>query len=216
MKILIIIVLIALTFYGSSQVKPTVVIKNAAYTAYIDTTINMPIYVEYRLYRGGGSCERANRWSNDSRYKLVGDDSYSNSGYERGHLANAEDFAYNCYLDSLTFMYYNRLPQTKSLNRGVWKKQETLIRSLSQKDSLWIICGGYWDSNVKIVKGLYIPTRCWKLVYSLTTGKLISGYIYTNDEAAVMYTTSKENLESLIGYKLILPTVNKKKIKTKK
>jgi endonuclease G len=216
MKILSTVSLVLISLVGLSQVKPNAVIKNAAYTSYIDTTIEMPVYVEYRLYRGGGPCERANRWTNDSKYQLVGESSYSNSGYERGHLANAEDFAYNCHLDSLTFMYYNRLPQTKSLNRGVWKKQETLIRSLSQKDSLWIICGGYWDSNVKIIKGLYVPTRCWKLVYSLTTGKLISGYIYTNDETAVMYSTSKENLESLLGYKLISPTVNKKKIKTKK
>jgi endonuclease G len=216
-KLITTIISICLAFILTSQVKPNAIIKNEAYTAYIDTTIKMPVYVQYKLYNGGGSCERSNHWINDSKYKLVGEDSYASSGYDKGHLANAEDFAYDCHLDSLTFMQYNRLPQTKGLNRGLWKKQETLIRTISKKDSLWIICGGYWDpSSTKIINGMAIPTRYWKVVFSLTTGDMISGNIYTNTENAMMYEVSLENLELMLGYKLDIPPSSKKKKKKKK
>lgn len=211
----LLLLILVIQFNVFSQIKSNAIIKNDAYTAYINTSIKMPIYVEYKLYKGGGNCQRSNRWINDSKYKMIKDESYAGSGYEKGHLANAEDFAYNCRLDSLTFNDYNRLPQTKELNRGIWKKQETLIRKLSSKDSLLIICGGYWDISSILIKGMSVPTRCWKVVYSLSTGKLILASIFTNTNNPVKYEISIENLESLIGYKLNVPSIPKKK-KTKK
>jgi endonuclease G len=212
-KKLLTLLILSLCLSVYSQNKPNAIIKNDAYVAYVDTTIKMPIYVQYKLYKGGGNCERSNKWINDSKYKMIGEDSYAGSGYEKGHLANAEDFAYNCHLDSLTFNNYNRLPQTKALNRGIWKKQETAIRKISQKDSLLIICGGYWESNSSNVKGMLIPSRCWKVVYSLTAKQVLSCSIFTNTENPSEIPMTVDNLEIYLGYSLNLPKPSKKKKK---
>lgn len=214
MKIITLITSIWLVFLANSQVKPTAIIKNDAYTAYIDTVKNMPVYVAYKLYKGGGNCERSNKWINDSNYKMISDESYAGSGYEKGHLANAEDFAYDCHLDSLTFNMYNRIPQTKALNRGIWKKNETLIRKLSQTDSLLIICGAYWDNNSpNLVKGMAIPSKCWKVVYSLSTHQILSSLIFTNSENPTEVPINIENLEIYLGYSINLNKSKKKKTK---
>jgi endonuclease G len=207
---------LAINLNSYSQIKPNAVIKNDAYTAYIDTVKNMPVYVSYKLYKGGGNCERSNKWINDSKYKMISEESYAGSGYEKGHLANAEDFAYNCHLDSLTFNTYNRIPQTKALNRGIWKKQETNIRKISQTDSLLITCGAYWDpNNLNVVKGMSIPSRCWKVVYSLSSKQVLFSSIFTNSENPSEIPMSIENLEIYLGYSINLPKPTKKKKKKK-
>jgi endonuclease G len=217
MKIITLITSLFLLFIANSQVKPNAIITNDAYTAYIDTVKHMPVYVTYKLYKGGGKCERSNKWINDSKYTMIGEESYLGSGYEKGHLANAEDFAYNCRLDSLTFNMYNRLPQTKALNRGIWKKQETAIRKLSQTDSLLITCGAYWDPNtLNSVKGMSIPTRCWKVVYSLSKQQVLSASIFTNTDNPSEVPMNIGNLELYLGYSINLPNPkSKKKSKTK-
>jgi len=208
--LLTIFVTLCLTSY--SQIKSDGVIVNDAFISYINITIKMPVYVKYKLYKGGGKCERSNKWINDSKYDLIRDSSYAASGYEKGHLANAEDFAYDCHLDSLTFNNYNRLPQTKALNRGIWKKREAEIRALSQKDSLLIICGGYWETNSQTkIKGMLIPSRCWKVVYSLTTEQVVMAYLYTNTENPSEISMSVSNLEALLGYSISMPPREKKK-----
>lgn len=214
MKNIITLISIFLITLVTAQRKPNAVIKNDAYTAYVDTTINMPIYVQYHLYNGGGSCERSNKWINDSKYKMIADSTYAGSNYEKGHLANAEDFAYDCHLDSLTFNTYNRLPQTRALNRGVWKTYEKEVRELSKKDSLIIYCGGYWDPlSDKKIKGMLIPTLYWKAVYDLNLGAISSIYIFTNSDRPLKYEVSIENLEIMLGYKLNIPVQKKKKKK---
>lgn len=212
-KNLLLLTILTFSLNVHSQIKPNAIIKNDAYTAYVDTVIKMPVYVQYKLYKGGGKCERSNKWINDSKYKMIGDTSYAGSGYEKGHLANAEDFAYNCRLDSLTFNSYNRLPQTKALNRGIWKKQETAIRKISLKDSLLIICGGYWESSPTLVKGMAIPSRCWKVVYSLSAKQVLSCSIFTNTENPSEIPMTVANLEIYLGYSINLPKPSKKKKK---
>lgn len=155
----------------------TVVIKTKAYTSYFDTVYRQPIAVVYTLYNGGGPCNRAKfRFKNDTQYKTASDNDYLKSGYDKGHLANAEDFAYNCELDEQTFRYYNAVPQTANLNRGVWKQVETEIRGMSKLDTLKIIC---YSTNFVLKNKLYVPTYCYKLVY--TKAKYVLGYEFTQD-----------------------------------
>ena len=91
------------------------------------------------------------------------------------------------------------------------KINETEIRILSQKDSLMIYCGGYWDSSSQDVNGMKIPVRCWKVVYSLSQKKLLYCLVFYNIETPKRYNTSLENLESMLGYSLGIVKPNKKK-----
>jgi endonuclease G len=143
--------------------KNSIKIVKDNYVSYFDTVLKQPIVVVYKLYKGGGGCSRAGfNFKNDlPNIKTATQADYAKSGYDRGHLANAEDFAYDCRLDELTFRYYNCLPQSKNLNRGLWKQKEEETRNLSHKDTITIICFGrdfFKDKN------LNVPKYCGKIV----------------------------------------------------
>lgn len=157
-KLLLIFLLLSQSVFGQQ-----VTILNKNYASYFDINLKQPIAVSYKLYNGGGPCSRAKfRFVNDTQYPTATDGDYSHSGYDKGHLANAEDFAYDCELDELTFRYYNALPQTRVLNRGIWKQIESDVRELSKKDTLIIIC---YATNFTKVNRLFVPQYCYKIVY---------------------------------------------------
>lgn len=197
MKKLLSFILIFLPFFAFSQ---HVVIEKKNYKSYLDTIIKQPIVVSYKLYNGGGDCSREKfRFKNDTKYKTATDLDYARSGYDKGHLANAEDFAYNCELDELTFRYYNCWPQTTILNRGSWKQIETSVREMSKSDTITVVCYG---SDFVPSNRLMIPTYCYKIVYK--KGKFVVGYQF-NQRGEVKQVPEEfisKKLKSVIGFKL--------------
>jgi len=164
----LLLLILPLTLFGQH-----VVIQKKNYTSYFDTIIKQPILVEYKLYNGGGDCKRDKfRFKNDTKYKTATDSDYARSGYDKGHLASAEDFAYDCELDELTFRYYNCWPQTTTLNRGIWKQIETSVREISKKDTIVVVC---YASDFVQVNKLMVPSLCYKVIYT-TKGKLLKAY----------------------------------------
>lgn len=160
------------------------------YKAYYNTQIQTSSFVIYKLYKGGGNINRSNM--SFKVYERLPHFNYTNSGYDRGHLVPAEDFANNKEKLKSTFYYINCVPQTIKLNRGIWKKYETEIRKISQYDSLLIVCGGC-DYN-----GL-IPKNCFKIVYSLTTHKCIYSLLFYNDNSG--YVVVDDKLKRKLSYK---------------
>lgn len=149
-------------FLGAyAQIPHTKKVFNKVFTSYVDTLKQLPICVTYSLYNGGGECSRkGDVFHNDPNVKTKGDNFYKGIGYDKGHLANAEDFAYNDSLQTLTFLYSNCVPQTPELNRGPWKHYETKARELSKKDTIVII------NYMTFVGKILIPNVCYKAVYS--------------------------------------------------
>ena len=159
-----------------------VVIKKQNYTSYFEYDYTNPTIVTYNLYKGGGNCSRSKFYfkNDESSLKTASDTDYSKSGYDKGHLANAEDFAFDCVLDELTFRYYNCVPQNPKMNRGPWKKVETQIREISQNRELFIVCINIFGNNYLKNTKVGIPTECIKLVYDAKSMQPITGYIFTN------------------------------------
>lgn len=185
MKKTIILILIMLSFKAFSQIKVDTIIKTEILESYFSYDCKNPLYIKYKLYQGGGDCNRSQfHFKTGGVENSATSSDYYHSGYDIGHLASAEDFAYDCHLDSLTFFYYNALPQTPNLNRGVWKTWEGKIRNLSQTDSLLIICGGYFPEDCQSLKNegsVKIPLNCWKIVKSLSTNKIVYVLWFTNE-----------------------------------
>ncbi len=181
-----------------------IIVSNIAYTSYFSNTYHEPLYVTYKLYKGGGDCNRKKfHFKNDDKdLQTATDADYKGSGYDKGHLANAEDFAFDCTKDELTFRYYNCLPQTPNLNRGIWKVNETKIREWSQTDSLYIICGGYYENNK--IGNIAVPIYCWKVVESLTTKKVLFCGWFGNTNPATEVDVTVEELEKKLKYKISL------------
>jgi endonuclease G, mitochondrial len=195
--------ILLLAFAAISQ-SLTYTYRSATFTSLYSYRFKSPLHVSYKLYRGGGDCSR-------SGYGFVNGNStatrrdFQNSGYDMGHLCNAEDFAYDCRRMKQTFIFYNAIPQTPELNRGIWKKYETEIRLRSQQDSLLIIAGGIYRQPYKSIgHGVYIPKYCWKVVQSLTTKKVLYCQLYTNTSKPVMKNVKTYELERMLGYKLPL------------
>ena len=57
---------------------------------------------------------------------------YKKSGYDRGHLSPAADFAFSEKAMSETFYMSNMSPQKGSLNRGIWKDLESKVREWAE------------------------------------------------------------------------------------
>lgn len=176
-KLVLALVLCFLCFFSNAQ-KNVVVIKKENYTSYFDTVLKQPLVVVYDLYIGGGPCSRAGfNFKNDlPNINTATNADYSRSGYDRGHLANAEDFAYDCKLDELTFRYYNCLPQSKILNRGLWKQKEEEAREMSRRDSVKIVCFG---RDFFLDNRLNVPKYCGKIVQE-KSGKIHFWYFDQN------------------------------------
>ena len=146
-KIISLLITIFVSIISFSQGIDTV-INTGFYKSYFDIDIKEPVYLAYKVYKGGGNCSRAGfKFKNDTKIPMATDKDYAGSGFDMGHLANAADFAFDCVKDEKTFRFYNCLPQYPNLNRGIWKKWETQIRQESQTDSLLVICGGVFSNK---------------------------------------------------------------------
>ena len=180
------------------------IIKTQIYTSYFSYQVHNPLFVSYKLYHGGGTCSRSDlSFETDGQLNSATKSDYAGNGYDIGHMANAEDFSYDCNLEKLTFRFYNALPQTPKLNRGIWKEYETKIRKESQKDTIFIICGGY-NFNKKI-GNCSVPAFCFKIYKNIKTNET-HFLIFPNDnsDTASEQTYSQFFTELPIAYSITI------------
>ena len=180
------------------------IINTGFYKSYFSNYYKEPLYVSTKIYKAGGSCDRSKFYFNNdiNGIKSPTLKDYAGSGYDQGHLANAADWAFDCGKDEKTFRFYNALPQTPNLNRGIWKRWETELRKKSQTDSLLIICGGvFTEGDKKIGDGVWVPSSCWKIVIQLKTGKILHVLLFENDSDAKVEEITLEKLESILKWK---------------
>ena len=203
-KLLFFLSFFVLSIIGKSQSIDTV-IHTDIYTSYYNYGLHEPLYVSYKLYKGGGDCSRSGMvFKTNGLPSSATAKDYAHNGYDEGHLANAEDFASDCDQEKQTFFFFNCVPQTARLNRGIWKTYETSIRKLSQSDSLHVICGSIFGTKTIGPGKIGVPDFCWKIVYSLSTGKLIECVIFPNDNSDHVEPISVSDLQKMLTYRLIL------------
>ena len=192
---------ILLCFKATAQSVDTVIVTTA-YTSYFNYDLHEPLYVSYKLFHGGGECSRkGDRFTTDGLVQSATGADYKGGGYDEGHLANSKDFAYDCDLQRSTFHFYNCVPQTRALNRGIWKVWETVIRRESQTDSLEIYCGSIFSD--KKLHNIAIPDQCWKVVYSLSTGEILQCMIFDNDNSNSFKDILIDDLKKLLFYAVV-------------
>jgi endonuclease G len=176
------------------------IVTKEVYRSYYSFKLKSPLYVMYYLYKGGGDCSRK-KLRFVSEYKTALNSDYVKSGYQRGHLVNAEDFAFDCEMERCTFSYYNCVPQHPKLNMGSWKSWETTIRNESQRDKLKIYTGGIYG-NKKIGRGVGVPDYCWKVVYNTRTKLIMHVLLFRNDGSQAVERTTISRLKQLLGYEV--------------
>lgn len=200
-KLLILMLIFSISLSAQNIHRYDTVYDLKYYKAYYAKDIQTSSFVIYKLYKGGGNIPRTNLTF--KTYNKLPHFNYANSGYDRGHLVPAEDFANSNQKLKSTFYYINCVPQTTKLNRGIWKTYEMEIRKISQKDSLLIICGGCdYDT-----KNSLIPRNCFKIVYNLRTKRCIYSLLFYNDNSG--YIKVENKLKRKFTFKKTIELYNK-------
>jgi endonuclease G len=187
-----------------AQQQTDTVVNMGNYKSYFSYTVKNPLYITYTLSKGGGDCDRSHFHFAACGIHTATATDYAHSGYDEGHLANAEDFAYNCTLDQNTFCFFNCLPQTARLNRGIWKVWETKLRNLSQTQPLFIIAGGiYSNKHIKPGSAVIVPDYCYKIVINPRTRAVMYCLLFPNDNSSQVQPIELATLKQRLGYALV-------------
>ena len=92
---------------------------------------------------------------------------YTNSGYDRGHLANDASFDYDEKVLRKTYSMANIVPQAPIVNRKLWIKAEEYERMIAVKlGKVVVINGVVYDVNpIKIGQNqISVPSGFWKML----------------------------------------------------
>lgn len=108
---------------------------------------------------------------------------YTNSGYDRGHLASDASFDYDEKVVRKTYSMCNIIPQSPMVNRKLWIKVEEYERFIStQLGKVNVINGVVYDTNPKRIgeNQISIPKGFWKMLWN-DEKKFQKCFYYSND-----------------------------------
>jgi endonuclease G len=142
-----------------------------------------------------GSAARCDCFASDltlpSGWYRVSTTSYSNTGFDRGHMCPSADRTYSSADNRETFLMTNMIPQAPMNNQRTWANLETYERALvDQGNECYIICGAYGiggtgskggTTNTIDAGRVTVPKQVWKVIIVLPQG--------TNDIARVTTAT---------------------------
>jgi hypothetical protein len=120
--------------------------------------------------RDGGVLQRLLR---ENGFSLPNHRDFTNSGYDRGHMAPNADFNDTHENALMTFFIANVWPQTPNVNRVTWLRTENETRRLASQHlqvRVLIIVDEFTEQKVGNIS---IPLNFKRRVYDLQTGNLI-------------------------------------------
>lgn len=146
--------------------------------------------------------------------------SFSGSGYDRGHMAPAEDFKNSIRQMSESFYLSNMVPQNPDNNRGIWARLEKNIRLWTfKKGELYVFTGpvfingnpqGWIGENLNQVA---IPTHLYKVILD-PKEKEVFCFLIPNTAVPIgdlnKYGAKLSDIEKLTGLNFF-PTLSKEK-----
>ena len=181
-----------------------------------------------------GSTPRQDNFSPDatlpSGWYRVTDNSYTGSGFDRGHNCPSADRTGSVADNSATFLMTNMMPQAANNNQRTWAGLENYCRTLiNAGNELYIICGSYGSGGTGLngyattidAGRVSVPSNCWKVVVVLPEGSSDVSRVTTSTRIIAIntpnnqtlgtdwgaYRTTVDAIESATGYN-ILSAVN--------
>lgn len=159
------------------------VICREAYLTVNDPNAKIPVYVSYVIlpHNTAAACvARDSSFEADLSLPVEAratTKDYAKSGYDIGHMANAEDLKYSQTAQNTAAILTNAAPQLPELNRGIWKKLEDTTRgwSLSRDHALMIYTGPVYRraTDSAIGKGhVTVPRGFFKIIVDLSTSEV--------------------------------------------
>lgn len=159
---------------------PDAVIEKEYYTLQYNETFEQADWVAYELTREEveGIIARKDAFRSDPDIE-TGSASlkdYKGSGYDRGHLAPAADMKMTAQSMKDSFYMSNMSPQNPSLNRGIWKELEGLVRDWAvENGAVYVVTGPILTENSYPVIGpneVAVPDYYYKVILDYTEPEL--------------------------------------------
>ncbi|KFL34805.1 MULTISPECIES: DNA/RNA non-specific endonuclease [unclassified Sulfurospirillum] len=152
----------------------TRIFRNSAYMVGYSDLKGNPLWVVYKLTPADENAPHLKRpdgfhadWRNVG---LITSSDYTNSGYDRGHMApnHAIALLYGKEAQYETFLMTNITPQKPSLNQKLWQQLEAMeLDTFAPKfKTLWVYTGPLFDQKVTRLKSSYcveIPDAFYKI-----------------------------------------------------
>ena len=131
---------------------------------------------------------------------------YKGSGYDRGHMAPANDMRWSRQSMSDCFLMTNICPQDHDLNGGSWNKLELKIHDWARNNGKLIVATGpiFNGSNKRIGKNndIVVPAGFFKVVLDPNRSRAI-GFLYDNHEGGggvKRHSCTVDEVERITGH----------------
>lgn len=132
---------------------------------------------------------------------------YTNSGYDRGHMAPAADMKWSQKAMAESFYMSNVCPQNQKLNRDDWNDLEETCRQWAKKfGAVYITCGPIYDSKRPKRIGKHqvaVPDRFFKVILiNRQTNPVAMGFVFPNKahhQKLERYMVSVDSVEKITG-----------------
>ena len=172
--------------------KGTTELCNSFYVSRYDEANKKVVFVSERLRQGMpvGTVVRENPFKADSRIrKSPKPNEYTHSGYDKGHMAPADDASTHDEMVE-TFYMTNMTPQEPTCNRIGWKMLEDKVRKIwdSSRNDVFVITMADYDVKPKTMSGIPIPRGYWKIVWA--DGRRIAFYAKNEEQCKVVQVES--------------------------
>lgn len=179
-------------------------------------------WVAYELTRDevGGDLDRNDSFEPDPivTSESADPDLYSNSGYDRGHLAPAADMKFEKRAMEECFYTSNISPQVKGFNKGVWNDLEMQVRSWTKKyGRIYVVTGPvlpkegedarkmFTTENGRDVRtNITVPEKFYKILFDFSKEgkeKMIA-FVIPNEDTDTPFTkfvTTVDDVERMTG-----------------
>ena len=134
--------------------------------------------------------------------------SYTGSGFDRGHNCPSADRTSTVADNSATFLMTNMMPQAPRNNQQTWANLEDYSRTfLSTGNEVYVICGSYGRGGTgtngyaaTLDQGrVTVPAHCWKVVVILPTGSDDATRVTTGTRVIAIDTPNDNSLSTNWG-----------------
>lgn len=201
------------------QKQDVATICRGAYLTVHDNRAKIPVYASYLLKPENvvSACSlRDNTFEVDRSLPPLsrsGNKDYAKSGYDTGHLVNAEDLKYSEAAQDVAALLSNATPQLPGFNRGVWKKLEDQTRgwSITRRNPILVYVGPIYDrkSDSTIGKGFVtVPNGFFKVLIDIKTNE-VQAFVFKHESSTAdlkTFLTSVAEVQKRSGLALPLPT----------
>lgn len=132
---------------------------------------------------------------------------YSNSGWDRGHMAPAADMKWSAEVMLESFYLSNICPQDRGLNGGIWLNLEEAVRDWARSQGpIYVVCGPIIGEAFDTIgdNAVAIPNGFFKVVCKKVGGVYFAiGFIFPNKDvrgSIYEYAYSIDDVEAKTGF----------------